>query len=153
MATPALADALTYSELGINFPSSGGGVSTSPTPTGPGGIHDGLGFLLRRLLRADRRGRPGFFRLPRIFFCGAQAGQRNHGGRQRRFSLLCIVNSRPFNEIHNLVSKPRDAREWLTEDRGPRPGCEESSQLSNPGMSVECHRGCSPFLCYLLNHA
>ena len=55
-AVCALAGAFCYSELGVNFPSSGGEYVYLTQAFGPDlGIHDRLGFLLRRLLRAHRR--------------------------------------------------------------------------------------------------
>ncbi len=73
----ALAGALSYSELGINFPSSGGEYVYLTHAYGPEwGFMTGWVSLLRRLLRAHRRRRPGIFRLLGLLLSGAQASQR-----------------------------------------------------------------------------
>ena len=63
----ALAGALTYSELGINFPSSGGEYVYLTHAYGPEWGFIRLGLVFRRFFRAYRRHGPGIFRLPGNF--------------------------------------------------------------------------------------
>ena len=70
-AVCALAGAFCYSELGINFPSSGGEYVYLTRSLRPYlGIHDRLGFVFRRFLRAHCRRGAGILRLSRTFLAG-----------------------------------------------------------------------------------
>ena len=65
----SLAGAFCYSELGINFPSSGGEYVYLTEAFGPDlGLHDRLGLFLRRLLSADRPCGTGVSRLTSATF-------------------------------------------------------------------------------------
>ena len=75
-AVCALAGAFCYSELGVNFPSSGGEYVYLTASLRPDlGIHDRLGLILRRLFGAHRGRGSGLLRLPRVFLSRVASGK------------------------------------------------------------------------------
>ena len=73
----ALFGAFSYSELGVNFPSSGGEYVYLTRAYGPTwGFMTGVGVVLRRLLRSHSGRRAGVLRLHGLFLPRPEASQR-----------------------------------------------------------------------------
>src|SRR5579884_124673 len=72
-AVLALAGALCYSELGINFPRSGGEYVPDRSLGTRMGLSDRLGFIFCGFFCADRRGSSGRCRLSGLFLPGSES--------------------------------------------------------------------------------